>query len=195
MLLIVLILGQMLKNLLGIFKFNLEVEPIVYTTQNTPFLFNYEYYNLSWGTKLHDGFFIDPYGNVLHYVNDDRVKSICGSVGAEIYARFKPSKLLKNLNKIENRSRHYNNAKDIDINEVWKNLSKSEYYEHPLSSYDAGIESFSIFIYDNSTKLYARIVLKTFGEKYVTNKSIYTSQLLKYFINYNVIKHYKKKGL
>jgi hypothetical protein len=183
----------MLRKLLEIFKFNLEVEPIVYTTQNTPFLFNYEYYNFSWGTLQHNGFFIDPYGNVLHYVNDDRVKSICGSVGAEIYARFKPSKLFKNLNRIENRSRHYNTI-DININEIWKNLSKSEYYEHPTSAIDAGVESFSIFIYDDSTKLYARIVLKTFGEKFITNKSIYTSQLLKYFINYNVIKHYKKLG-
>jgi hypothetical protein len=39
---------------------------IQFSTENLPFLLHYERYSLGWDSR-HEGFFIDPHGNVYSY--------------------------------------------------------------------------------------------------------------------------------
>jgi hypothetical protein len=72
------------------------------------------------------------------------------------------------------------NFKNIKLDEIVQSLTEAG-FEDAGGGCDMGIKSYSILIFDNSCSQYKRIILKTLGDKCLTNKSLYTSELLKYF--------------
>ncbi len=163
-----------------------ENERFIYSTQNSPFLFNYEYYSLAWGGK-HNGYFMDSIGNMLRYNNPSKWNFYSSSEefssnvfwGYETDGQISPKHLFENLNslKIESSDSSFMNIK---IDEIVQSLTEAG-FENSGGGCDMGINSYSILIFDNSCGLYNRIILKTTGDKCLLNKSDFTSELLKCF--------------
>jgi hypothetical protein len=163
-------------------------EPLKYSIQNLPFLLNYEYFSLAWGGE-HKGYFIDVQGKILTYNMPEKWNYYISAEeysenvfwGYETDGHISPKNLFENLNSLKNTSID-NCFVKININEMLKSLIESG-FEYSFGGCDMGIRSYSILIFDKISGNYKRIILKTFGDKCITNKSSYTSELLKCFKN------------
>jgi hypothetical protein len=175
-----------------------------YSVQNLPFLLTYEYFNLSRGLKR-DGFYIDPSGNTLSYMmpkNWNFYKSSHNNNsndfrGHEIDGQISPQELFQNLQNLIKKDSIFNII-NFDLAEIKRDILKAG-YENTAGGCDMGIHSFSILIYDSTCDQYRRIILKTTGDLCITNKSIYTQKLLRYFNSaYNdhslLTKHYASQN-
>ena len=163
-------------------------DQLIYSIQNLPFLLNYEDFSLAWSER-HEGYFIDLLGNILTYNLPNKwnyytsAEEYSSDVfwGYETDGQISPKNLFENLNSLKNTSREYKFLQ-INIEEMIKSLCESG-FEYSSRACDMGIRSYSILIFDNISGFYKRIILKTYGDKRITNKSIYTSELLKCFDN------------
>ena len=159
-----------------------------YSTQNLPFLLNYEYFSLAWGKK-HEGYFIDSLGNILSYNMPTKWNFYTSSEefssevfwGYEIDGQISPKHLFENLNSLKKKSSDCIFI-NISIDEIVQNLTESG-FEYSGGGCDMGIRSYSILIFENNAGQYKRIILKTIGDECLTNKSSFTTELLKCFNN------------
>ena len=163
-----------------------ENDRFIYSTQNSPFFFNHEYYSLAWGRK-HKGYFMDSIGNMLRYNNPSKWNFYSSSEefssnvfwGYETDGQISPKHLFENLNSLKIESSD-SRVINIKIDEIVQSLTEAG-FENSGGGCDMGINSYSILIFDNSCGLYNRIILKTTGDKCLLNKSDFTSELLKCF--------------
>lgn len=157
-----------------------------YSVQNLPFLLTYEYYNISRGLK-HDGFYIDPAGNILHYLMPKKWNFNTSSCNNnltdfkyhEIDGEISPEALFQNLQNLIKKNSIFNII-NFDLAEILQDILGAG-YENTGGGCDMGIHSYSILIYDSTCDKYKNIILKTNGDLCITNKSIYTKKLLTYF--------------
>jgi hypothetical protein len=70
---------------------------------------------------------------------------------------------------------------NINLGKIIKDLDESG-FDHLGGGCDMGIISYSILIYNPIKDEYRRNILKTEGDKDLTSKSSFTSELLSYFI-------------
>ena len=157
-----------------------------FSIQNSPFFLNYEYFNIAWG-RNHEGFYIDPQGNILdykmpkmwNYFSSSEIYSSNTFWGYEIDGIIRAVDLIQNLN---NCNLRIFKSQEIEINlvKIIQNLKESGFNEYG-GGCDMGIRSHSILVYDNLNDQYRRIILKTEGDKNLINRSVNTQELLKYF--------------
>jgi hypothetical protein len=159
-----------------------------YSCDNLPFLLQYEYYSIAWGSR-HEGYFIEPNGNVLsykdprnwnHYKSDEEYSSNT-FWGYETDGRICPKSLFENLDGLKKQSSN-SGITTLNMNaEMLQDLMESE-FEYGNGRCDAGVYSHAMIVFDKTSGSYKRIVLKTTGEKILTNKSAFTAKLLNCFI-------------
>ena len=165
---------------------NIAISRSEYTTQNSPFFLNYEYFNIARG-RNHEGYYIDHQGNILKYRKPEKWNYFYNSDkfssdtfwGYELDGKISSKDLFQNLNNcsigiVESQ------LNKINLEEIIQNLNESG-YDKTIGGCDMGIRSYSILVYDNLNDQYKRIVLKTYGDISLTNKSVHTSKLLRYF--------------
>lgn len=171
----------MLDKILNLFsikrrnKNSNEIFVSKYSEEQLPFLLNYEHFNFARG-KIHYGNFILPNGVILEYDKPENWNHF-NSLSNEIISC---DDLFKNLNKcnlLEKKADFFN----FKFNEAILSVEKGDLI--PIgSACDAGVRTYSILTYDNKTKLFKRIFLKTIGDFELVNKSSYTDAILKIFI-------------
>jgi hypothetical protein len=157
-----------------------------YSNKNLPFFLNYEYSFFGKGSKL-EGYFIDSDGNILSYNMPERWNFYTSSknpksddfLGSETDGQISPEHLFENLNSLKKKNGHFSLIK-TNMDEIVKSLNESG-FENKFGGCDMGIRSYSILIFDDISGQYKRIILKTLGNIRITNKSFYTSELLKRF--------------
>jgi hypothetical protein len=177
---------NMFKKILKLFIPKNSDNMLNYSVQNLPFLLTYEYYNLSRGLK-HDGFYIDPSGNILNYVMPNKWNFYTSSCSNnlnnfrphEIDERISPEELFQNLHNLIKKNSIFSII-NFDLAEILQDILEAG-YENTDGGCDMGIHSYSILVYDSTCDKYKNIILKTTGDLCITNKSIYTEKLLGYF--------------
>jgi hypothetical protein len=178
-----------LKNLIKGKKSETISDISINTDENTPsYLLNYEYFSLACGRK-HRGYFIDPvqgsfieYQNPKDYIFFSSSEEYSTNVfwGYETDGLIKRKGLLKNINNSKKRTVEPI-ITNINLGKIIKDLDESG-FDHLGGGCDMGIISYSILIYNPIKDEYRRNILKTEGDKDLTSKSSFTSELLSYFI-------------
>jgi hypothetical protein len=166
---------------------------IQFSTENLPFLLHYERYSLGWDS-CHEGFFIDPQGNVYSYEKPYYWNSFISPEqngdeffwGYETDGQISPQKSFENLKKSKKLNSDlgpialYLGHIELNMDEVFADLAKSEIDEFGAGC-DMGVKSFAVLIFDKTVDLYKRIILKTSGDRSCENLSNFTPELIRYF--------------
>ena len=161
----------------------------IWNINNTPFLFQNDYYNRG-RSYVHNGKFIHPKFGIYTYpqiaknvplgwrqcfndLENEQERSI-----RNFYGYLTPKDLFQNLEKCK--LEFSGSLHSIDVRELLEILNEDVKFEYKLTPIcDGGYESINIYIYIKELKLYRRFTLKHSGEYTIDQKSERINNLLK----------------
>jgi hypothetical protein len=161
-----------------------------FTTDDTPFLFQYEYFNIAWGLE-HEGFYLLPDGRKYsynaseenNYNKDFRFYKIPKQKqdivwGDDTNGFIRPDDLFHNLSIS---TLEATNILELDPNETLKKIKDvqdTEGFYWGLSGTDSGVRSLAALYFNEKVGYYERVLLATDS---LINHSKYTPELYNIF--------------
>jgi hypothetical protein len=170
---------------------NQNSQAVRFSTENLPFLFQYEYFNIAWGLE-HEGFYLLPDGSKYSY-NAAKNENVSSSEfrfdkiprqdstnerGADTDVFITPDDLFHNLSisTFESITNIEQNPKEIL--RMIKAAQKSEYFHGFRAVTDRGVISQSALYFNTKSGHYERVLLAT---EEIINLSKYTQELCNIF--------------
>lgn len=150
------------------------------TTLKQRIYFQYEYVNYAWGYQ-HAGWLIDSSGNVLCYDKPENWYST-DSLGFITSAEMD-----SNIFKTDSVCYTIDKTTLIDKTGPIKNVSKGVISDPIHEMYDAGIESYYGFTYNEETKKYKKVLLKQIGDFRIDNSASEAVELYEWLDTINTL--------
>ncbi len=168
-----------------------------FTVENTPILFQEEYYNISWGLR-HSGSFLHPEFGLLKYpikpntiplgwnfCNPSSVDKYDYESIANLYGYISPEDLFYNLSLcnfyFDKESNKEPNLRTIDLRERVENIIDTceKRFEFNYGLCDGGYKAFNVYIYREKRNVYERFTLAHSENMIVNHSSIEVEEVLK----------------
>ena len=144
----------------------------IFSIENTPYLYQSEFYSLAWGRK-HYGFYIDPVGITYKYKMPENWNFIKHDI-------IEAEQLFQNieLSVVQLQFTKFLRRKIVIPDAIIKDLMGSTIEDHGMVRNDAGDFSNSLLVYDSTIQKYRRILLNCDGDYKKINQSKYTDVLI-----------------
>jgi hypothetical protein len=165
----------------------------VFSIENVPYLYQYEYLNKAWGI-VHNGYFVMPDGSKYKYNSPKQWSYMTKLVidkGDDLDAEegrayvvtkdtLEPEELFTNLrSSVKQRGLFSLFRSKLELSDdILQELMTSEVEDFGFRGCDMGMKSNILWIYDATTMLYKRILLSADGDIKARNQSTHSSNVV-----------------